>query len=135
MTKTFINGEGLSKYNASTIGMLYTYWHELAKDGITHPTIDEQKEIEELVSLLPKNIVLTQIQLQKIGTEKYAYTYVFKRSCTTNFPSKALSEAITKIDAFLYAVNVYTEKAGYFYTTPVHGTNLVIGTVIYLNNH
>ena len=79
MTKTFINGEGSTKFNAATIGMLYTYWHEIAKDDITHPTIDEQKEIEELLSLLPSDLVLTQISVQSLVTNEFAYTYVFKR--------------------------------------------------------
>lgn len=128
--KTFINGEGLSKYNASTIGMLYTYWHEVSKDGITHPTIDEQKEIEELVSLLPKNIVLTQITVQELSTGEFAYTYVFRRESTTNFPSKALSEAIPKFNAFFNMVNDLTEYAGHYYVTPIYNTNIVLGTFI-----
>lgn len=128
--KTFINGEGLSKYNASTIGMLYTYWHEVSKDGITHPTIDEQKEIEELVSLLPKNIVLTQISVQELSTGEFSYTYVFRREHTTNFPSKALSEAIPKFNAFFNMVNDLTEYAGHYYVTPINNTNIVLGTFI-----
>lgn len=128
--KTFINGEGSSKFNAATIGMLYTYWHEISKDGITHPTIDEQKEIEELVSLLPKNIVLTQISMQELSTGEFAYTYVFKRSCTTNFPSNALSAAIPKFNAFFNMVNDLTEYAGHYYVTPINNTNIVLGTFI-----
>lgn len=128
--KTFINGEGSSKFNAATIGMLYTYWHEISKDGITHPTIDEQKEIEELVSLLPKNIVLTQISMQELSTGEFAYTYVFKRSCTTNFPSNALSAAIPKFNAFFNMVNDLTEYAGHYYVTPIYNTNIVLGTFI-----
>lgn len=131
MTKTFINGEHSTKFNAATIGMLYTYWHEIAKDGILSLAIDEQKEIEELVSLLPKNIVLDSISVQQISTGEFAYTYVFKRSCTpNNFPSNALSEAIPKFNAFFNMVNDLTENAGYFYITPIHGTNIVIGTFI-----
>ena len=129
--KTFINGEGSSKFNAATIGMLYTYWHEVSKDGITHPTIDEQKEIEELVSLLPRNLVLTQISMQKLSTGEFAYTYVFKRSCTTNFQaSKALSAAIPKFNAFFNMVNDLTEYAGHYYITPIPNTDIVLGTFI-----
>ena len=130
MTKTFINGEASTKFNAATIGMLYTYWHEIAKDGITYPTIDEQKEIEELLSLLPSDLVLDSILLQKISTGEFAYTYVFKRPCILNSPNKALSETISKINAFLNKVNDLTENAGNSYVTPIHGTNLVIGTFI-----
>ena len=129
--KTFINNEGSSKFNAATIGMLYTYWHEISKDGITHPTIDEQKEIEELVSLLPRNLVLTQISMQKLSTGEFAYTYVFKRSCTTNFQaSKALSAAIPKFNAFFNMVNDLTEYAGHYYITPIPNTDIVLGTFV-----
>ena len=132
--KTFINGEGLSKFNAATIGMLYTYWHEVSKDGITHPTIDEQKEIEELVSLLPSNTVLHSISVQQLSTGEFAYTYVFKRSCTpypTNFQaSKALSAAIPKFNAFFNMVNDLTEYAGHYYITPIYNTDIVLGTFI-----
>lgn len=126
--KTFINGEGSSKYNAATIGMLYTYWHEIAKDGITHLTIDEQKDIEELVSLLPRNLVLTQISMQELPTKEFVYTYVFQRSCTTNFPSKALAEAQVKLAYFFHMINDLTENAGHYYITPIKNTNLIIGT-------
>ena len=132
--KTFINNEGSSKFNAATIGMLYTYWHEVSKDGITHPTIDEQKEIEELVSLLPSNTVLHSISVQKLSTGEFAYTYVFKRSCTpypTNFQaSKALSAAIPKFNAFFNMVNDLTEYAGHYYITPIYNTDIVLGTFI-----
>ena len=132
--KTFINNEGSSKFNAATIGMLYTYWHEVSKDGITHPTIDEQKEIEELVSLLPSNTVLHSISVQQLSTGEFAYTYVFKRSCTpypTNFQaSKALSAAIPKFNAFFNMVNDLTEYAGHYYITPIYNTDIVLGTFI-----
>ena len=130
MTKNFINGEASTKFNAATIGMLYTYWHEMSKDGITSPTIDEQKEIEELLSLLPSDLVLDSISLQQILTGEFAYTYVFKRPCILNSPNKALAETITKVNAFLNKVNDLTENAGYFYVTPIHGTNIVLGTFI-----
>lgn len=129
--KTFINNEGSSKFNAATICMLYTYWHEIAKDGITHLTIDEQKDIEELVSLLPSNTVLHSISVQELSTGEFAYTYVFKRSCTTNFQaSKALSAAIPKFNAFFNMVNDLTEYAGHYYITPIYNTDIVLGTFI-----
>ena len=129
--KTFINNEGSSKFNAATIGMLYTYWHEVSKDDITHLTIDEQKEIEELVSLLPRNLVLTQISMQELSTGEFAYTYVCKRSCTTNFQaSKALSAAIPKFNAFFNMVNDLTEYAGHYYITPIPNTDIVLGTFV-----
>lgn len=126
--KTFINGEGSSKFNAATIGMLYTYWHEISKDGITHPTIDEQKEIEELVSLLPHNLVLTQISMQELSNGEFVYTYVFRNSYSTNFPSNALAKAQVKLADFFHMVNDLTENAGHYYTTYIKNTNLIIGT-------
>lgn len=126
--KTFVNKEGSSKFNAATIGMLYTYWHEISKDGITHPTIDEQKEIEELVSLLPKNIVITQITMMELPTKEFAYTYIFRREYTTNFPSKALSEAIPKFNAFFNMINDLTDNEGYYCIVPIQNTNVVIGS-------
>lgn len=128
--KTFINNEGSSKFNAATIGMLYTYWHEIAKDDITHLTIDEQKDIEELVSLLPSNTVLHSISVQQLSTGEFAYTYVFKRSCTTNFPSKALAEAQVKLAKFFHMINDLTENAGHYYITPIYNTDIVLGTFI-----
>ena len=132
--KTFINNEGSSKFNAATIGMLYTYWHEVSKDDITHLTIDEQKEIEELVSLLPSNTVLHSISVQQLSTGEFAYAYVFKRSCTpypTNFQaSKALSAAIPKFNAFFNMVNDLTEYAGHYYITPIPNTDIVLGTFV-----
>ena len=128
--KTFINNEGSSKFNAATIGMLYTYWHEVSKDGITHLTIDEQKEIEELVSLLPRNLVLTQISMQELPTKEFVYTYVFQRSWTTNFPSKALAEAQVKLAYFFHMVNDLTENAGHYYITPIYNTDIVLGTFV-----
>ena len=125
---TFVNKEGSSKFNAATIGMLYTYWHEISKDGITHPTIDEQEEIEELVSLLHKDIVITQITMMELPTKEFAYTYIFRRGSTTNFPSKALSEAIPKFNAFFNMINDLTDNEGYYCIVPIQNTNIVIGS-------
>lgn len=130
MTKNFINGEASTKFNAATIGMLYTYWHEMSKDGITSPTIDEQKEIEELLSLLPSDLVLTQISVQSLISKEFAYTYVFKRSCLLNAPTKELAETMSKVIRFLSKINDLTENSGHFYVTPLHGTNMVLGTFI-----
>lgn len=130
MTKNFINGDENPKFNAETIGMLYTYFHEMSKDGITSPTMDEQKEIDELISLLPSDLVLTQISVQSLVTGEFVYTYVFKRSYLLNAPSKALAETISKVIRFLSKTNDLTRNAGHFYVTPINGTNIVIGTFI-----
>ena len=131
--KNFINGEASTKLNAATIGMLYTYWHEIANDGITSPTIDEHKEIEELLSLLPSDLVLTQISVQSLVSGEFAYTYVFKRPYTLNAPTKELAETISKVIHFLSKTNDINKNAGHFYVTPLNGTNIVIGTFIISN--
>ena len=126
--KTFVNKEGSSKFNAATIGMLYTYWHEISKDGITHPTIDEQKEIEELVSLLPHGLVITQITMMELPTKEFAYTYIFQRPCITNFPPKALEKDQVKLNAFFNMINDLTDNEGYYCIVPIRGTNVIIGS-------
>ena len=130
ITETFINGEENPKFNAETIGMLYTYFHEKSQDGITSPTIEEQKEIEELVSLLPQDLVLSQISLQSYVPGEFAYTYVFKRPCLINSTSSALARTISKIHFFLSKINAINKNGGYFYVTPIKGTNIVIGTFL-----
>lgn len=130
ITETFINGEENPKFNAETIGMLYTYFHEKAQDGITSPTIDEQKEIDELVSLLPQDLVLSQISLQSYVSGEFAYTYVFKRPCLLNSNSRALTRTISKIHFFLSKINAINKNGGHFYVTPIKGTNVVIGTFL-----
>lgn len=130
ITETFINGEENPKFNAETIGMLYTYFHEKAQDGITSPTIEERKEIDELVSLLPQDLVLSQISLQSYVSGEFAYTYVFKRPCLLNSNSRALTRTISKIHFFLSKINAINKNGGYFYVTPIKGTNIVIGTFL-----
>lgn len=130
ITETFINGEENPKFNAETIGMLYTYFHEKSQDGITSPTIEEQKEIKELVSLLPQDLVLSQISLQSYVSGEFAYTYVFKRPCLPNSNSRVLTRTISKIHFFLSKINAINKNGGHFYVTPIKGTNVVIGTFL-----
>ena len=135
ITETFINGEENPKFNAETIGMLYTYFHEKSQDGITSPTIEERKEIDELVSLLPQDLVLSQISLQSYVSGEFAYTYVFKRPCLhsrvlLNSNSRVLTRTISKIHFFLSKINAINKNGGYFYVTPIKGTNIVIGTFL-----
>lgn len=130
ITETFINGEENPKFNAETIGMLYTYFHEKSQDGITSPTIDEQKEIKELVSILPQDLVLSQISLQSYVSGEFAYTYVFKRPCLINSTSAKLARTISKIHFFLSKINAINKNGGHFYVTPIKGTNIVIGTFL-----
>lgn len=130
ITETFINGEENPKFNAETIGMLYTYFHEKSQDGITSPTIEERKEIDELVSILPQDLVLSQISLQSYVSGEFAYTYVFKRPCLFNSPSASLARTISKIHFFLSEINAINKNGGHFYVTPIKGTNVVIGTFL-----
>ena len=130
ITETFINGEENPKFNAETIGMLYTYFHEKSQDGITSPTIDEQKEIDELVSILPRDLVLSQISLQSYVPGEFAYTYVFKRPCPLNSPSASLARTISKVHFFLSKINAINKNGGHFYVTPIKGTNVIIGTFL-----
>lgn len=130
ITETFINGEENPKFNAETIGKLYTYFHEKSQDGITSPTIEEQKEIDELVSILPKDLVLSQISLQSYVSGEFAYTYVFKRPCLLNSPSASLARTISKIHFFLSEINALNKNGGHFYVTPIKGTNIIIGTFL-----
>lgn len=130
ITETFINGGDNPKFNAETIGKLYTHFHEKSQDGITSPTIDEQKEIEELVSILPKDLVLSQISLQSYVPGEFAYTYVFKRPCPLNSPSASLARTISKVHLFLSKVNAINKYGGHFYVTLIKGTNVIIGTFL-----
>lgn len=130
ITETFINGEENPKFNAETIGKLYTHFHEKSQDGITSPTIDEQKEIDELVSLLPQDLVLSQISLQSYAPGEFAYTYVFKRPCPLNSPSASLARTISKIHLFLSKINAINKYGGHFYVTLIKGTNVIIGTFL-----
>lgn len=127
ITETFINSEENPKFNAETIGKLYTHFHEKSQDGITSPTIDEQKEIDELVSILPKDLVLSQISLQSYAPGEFAYTYVFKRLCLLN---ASFARTISKIHFFLSKINAINKNGGHFYVTPIKGTNVIIGTFL-----
>lgn len=130
ITETFINGEENPKFNAETIGKLYTHFHEKSQDGITSPTIDEQKEIKELVSILPRDLVLSQISLQSYVPGEFAYTYVFKRPCPLNSPSASLARTISKIHLFLSKINAINKYGGHFYVTLIKDTNIIIGTFL-----
>ena len=130
ITETFINSEENPKFNAETIGKLYTHFHEKSQDGITSPTIDEQKEIEDLVSILPRDLVLSQISLQSYVSGEFAYTYVFKRPCLLNSPSASLARTISKIHLFLSEINAINKYGGHFYVTLIKDTNIIIGTFL-----
>ena len=126
--RTFINPLNSESFNDQVIRMLYMYWHELSNDDFFDLLPDEEQEIEELVSLLPRNLVLTQISMQELSNGGFVYTYVFQRSFTTNFPSKALAKAQVKLADFFNRINDFTNNEGSYYVTPIKNTNLIIGT-------
>lgn len=129
MNRTFINKIGSSsRFNATLklIGKLYIYHHELSKDDIVSPTIDEQKEIEKLAWVLLPTTILKQISVQHLQNGGFAYTYIFQG------PSSIynLDPLTSNVIHFLSEVSELTKKANYFYATPVKGTRIVIGTFI-----
>ena len=127
MNRTFINRMGpSSRFNATLklIGKLYTYFHELSKDGIVSPTIDEQKEIEKLAWVLLPTTILKQISVQHLQNGGFAYTYVFQG------PINNLDPLTSNVIHFLSEVSELTKKANHFYATPIKGTRIVIGTFI-----
>ena len=127
MNRIFINRMGpSSRFNATLklIGMLYTYHHELSKDGIVSPTIDEQKEIEKLAWVLLPTTILKQISVQHLQNGGFAYTYVFQG------PINSLDPLTSNVIHFLSEVSELTKKANHFYATPIKGTRIVIGTFI-----
>ena len=127
MNRTFINRMGpSSRFNATLeiLGKLYTYFHELSKDGIVSPTIDEQKEIEKLAWVLLPTTILKQISVQHLQNGGFAYTYVFQG------PINNLDPLTSNVIHFLSEVSELTKKANHFYATPIKGTRIVIGTFI-----
>ena len=127
MNRTFINRMGpSSRFNATLaiLGKLYTYFHELSKDGIVSPTVDEQKEIEKLAWVLLPTTILKQISVQHLQNGGFAYTYVFQG------PINNLDPLTSNVIHFLSEVSELTKKANHFYATPIKGTRIVIGTFI-----
>ena len=115
-----------SRFNATLaiLGKLYTYHHELSKDGIVSPTIDEQKEIEKLAWVLLPTTILKQISVQHLQNGGFAYTYVFQG------PINNLDPLTSNVIHSLSEVSELTKKANHFYATPIKGTRIVIGTFI-----
>ena len=127
MNRTFINRMGSSsRFNATLklIGKLYTYHHELSKDGIVSPTVDEQKEVEKLAGVLLPTTILKQISVQHLQNGGFAYTYVFQG------PIHNLDPLTSNVIHFLSEVSELTKKDNHFYATPIKGTRIVIGTFI-----
>lgn len=125
--KTFINSQNQASFNDQVIRMLYMYWHELSNDDFFDLLPDENKEIQELVDILPKYLVLKQITQQNTTSDYTVYTYVFETPGSL-LGSKVQAYIETKVEQFLSHINDLTDNEGSYYVTPIQGTNTIIGT-------
>lgn len=125
--KTFINSQNQASFNDQVIRMLYMYWHELSNDDFFDLLPDENKEIQEMVDILPKYLVLKQITQQNTPSDYTVYTYVFETPGSL-LGSKVQAYIETKVEQFLSHINDLTDNEGSYYVTPIQGTNTIIGT-------
>lgn len=107
--------------------MLYMYWHELSNDDFFDLLPDENKEIQEMVDILPKYLVLKQITQQNTTSDYTVYTYVFETPGSL-LGSKVQAYIESKVEQFLSHINDLTDNEGSYYVTPIQGTNTIIGT-------
>lgn len=125
--KTFINSQNQASFNDQVIRMLYMYWHELSNDDFFDLLPDENKEIQEMVDILPKYLVLKQITQQNTTSDYTVYTYVFETPGSLLGP-KVQAYIESKVEQFLSHINDLTDNEGSYYVTPIQGTNTIIGT-------
>lgn len=125
--KTFINSQNQASFNDQVIRMLYMYWHELSNDDFFDLLPDENKEIQEMVDILPKYLVLKQITQQNTTSDYTVYTYVFETPGSL-LGSKVQAYIESKVEQFLSHINDLTDNEGSYYVTPIQGTNTIIGT-------
>lgn len=125
--KTFINSQNQASFNDQVIGMLYMYWHELSNDDFFDLLPDENKEIQELVDILPKYLVLKQITQQNTTSDYTVYTYVFETPGSLLGP-KVQAYIESKVEQFLSHIQDLNSNEGSYYVTPIQGTNTIIGT-------
>lgn len=125
--KTFINSQNNASFNDQVIGMLYMYWHELSNDDFFDLLPDENKEIQEMVDILPKYLVLKQITQQNTTSDYTVYTYVFETPGSL-LGSKVQAYIETKVEQFLSHIQDLNNNEGSYYVTPIQGTNTIIGT-------
>lgn len=125
--KTFINSQNQASFNDQVIRMLYMYWHELSNDDFFDLLPDENREIQELVDILPKYLVLKQITQQNTTSDYTVYTYVFETPGSLLGP-KVQAYIESKVEQFLSHINDLTDNEGSYYVTPIQGTNTIIGT-------
>lgn len=125
--KTFINSQNQASFNDQVIRMLYMYWHELSNDDFFDLLPDENQEIQEMVDILPKYLVLKQITQQNTTSDYTVYTYVFETPGSL-LGSKVQAYIESKVEQFLSHINDLTDNEGSYYVTPIQGTNTIIGT-------
>lgn len=125
--KTFINSQNQASFNDQVIRMLYMYWHELSNDDFFDLLPDENQEIQELVDILPKYLVLKQITQQNTTSDYTVYTYVFETPGSLLGP-KVQAYIESKVEQFLSHIHDLNSYEGSYYVTPIQGTNTIIGT-------
>lgn len=125
--KTFINSQNDSSFNDQVIRMLYMYWHEISNDEFFDLLPNEEQEVQDLVGILPKYLVLKQITQQNTPSDYTVYTYVFETPGSL-LGSKVQANIETKVEQFLSHIQDLTDNEGSYYVTPIKGTNTIIGT-------
>ena len=125
--KTFINSQNKASFNDQVIRMLYMYWHELSNDDFFDLLPDENQEIQDLVDILPKYLVLKQITQQNTTSDYTVYTYVFETPGSLLGP-KVQAYIESKVEQFLSYIQDLNSYEGSYYVTPIQGTNTIIGT-------
>ena len=125
--KTFINSQNQASFNDQVIGMLYMYWHELSNDYSFDLLPDEEQEVQDLVDILPKYLVLKQITQQNTTSDYTVYTYVFETPGSLLGP-KVQAYIESKVEQFLSHIQDLNNNEGSYYVTPIQGTNTIIGT-------
>lgn len=125
--KTFINSQNDSSFNDQVIRMLYMYWHEISNDEFFDLLPNEEQEVQDLVGILPKYLVLKQITQQNTTSDYTVYTYVFETPGSL-LGSKVQANIETKVEQFLSHIQDLNNNEGSYYVTPIKGTNTIIGT-------
>ena len=124
---TFINPQNKASFNDQVIKMLYMYWHELSNDDFFDLLPDEEQEVQDLVDLLPKQLILKQITQQNTPSDYTVYTYVFETPGSLLGP-KVQAYIESKVEQFLSYIQDLNNNEGSYYVTPIQGTNTIIGT-------
>ena len=125
--KTFINSQNKASFNDQVIKMLYMYWHELSNDYSFDLLPDEEQEVQDLVDLLPKQLILKQITQQNTTSDYTVYTYVFETPGSLLGP-KVQAYIESKVEQFLSHIQDLNNNEGSYYVTHIQGTNTIIGT-------